>query len=238
MKYLIALISLLLSSIVWAAPSPFHPAVYARFVADEALIAAQDAKNTTQQAKNTTQDANNVLQEARNTAQQAKNTTQDANNVLQQGRNALTDANTAALTAQTARIADFTAASPLVDGINAERTVRATFDYAVDGNTIAAFDLGENLPAKAIITDVNIYVVTQLVDAGSGTFALSCEDANNLFNAADITGSAPGAVIKGISTYAVPVVGIGAACDITVTLAGATISAGKVDIFIKYLVHD
>ena len=54
---------------------------------------------------------------------------------------------------------------------------------------------GPKLPANSKIVDGFIYFKNQFVDNGSGTIALFCEDANNIFTAADVAGHAAGSVI-------------------------------------------
>lgn len=118
------------------------------------------------------------------------------------------------------------------------RVAKAIYDTEVDGGTAGAKGLGVFLPAKAIIKQSWFYTDTQFVDAGSGTVALSCEDANNIYSAADVTGIAVGTTTSGVSTgtAATMVKGIAAACEITATVATATQSAGKMTIFVEYVV--
>lgn len=126
------------------------------------------------------------------------------------------------------------------EGLHAQRVARAVWDFAVDGGTVAAHATGVILPANALIIRSYIYVVTQIVDAGSGTMAISCEDANNIKTATDLTGSAAGAFIEGAQTGAVSAAtgAIAAACDITFTIAGAAATAGKLIVFVEYVVGE
>lgn len=127
-----------------------------------------------------------------------------------------------------------------VDGLRASRVARVTYDVAVDGGTVAARGLGVTLPAKSLITKAWFYTQVQFVDAGSGTVALHCEDANNIFTATDITGNAVAAVVMGAADGAVAnmVKAIANACEITATVAGAAQTAGKLVLFVEYVVHD
>lgn len=126
------------------------------------------------------------------------------------------------------------------DGLHSHRIARATWDFATDGGAISAIPnaAGVTLPAKALITRSWIYVTTQIVDAGSGTMAISCEDANNIKTATDLTGTAAGGFIEGASTGAISaaVGSIAAACVITFTIAGAAATAGKITVFVEYVV--
>jgi trimeric autotransporter adhesin len=130
-------------------------------------------------------------------------------------------------------------AATTVEGNYAKKIARFVFDQAVDGATIGAHLTGVSLPAKAIITNSWFYTKTQFADTGSGTVAISCEDANNIFTATDITGNAAGTIVAGASdggAAATFVGGIAAACEITVTVAGADQSAGALVGFVEYVV--
>lgn len=130
--------------------------------------------------------------------------------------------------------------APGVDGIGNIRFARVTYDVAVNGGTIGAHALAVGLPAKAIVIRSWFYINTQFVDAGSGTVALSCEDANNLKTATDITGSAVGALVEGQSTGAASafVSSIAADCTITATVAGADQTAGSLTLWVMYVVSN
>ena len=130
------------------------------------------------------------------------------------------------------------------DGSMQKRIVRATYDVAVDLGTIAAHGLGVSLPANAIIVRSWFYTVTQFVDAGAGTVALHCETANNIFSALDITGNADGVLVDGVQQAFATFDGTGAAgilgaeCELTATVATAAQTAGKLVLFIEYLVAE
>lgn len=130
------------------------------------------------------------------------------------------------------------------DGYMQKRIIRATYDVAVDGGTIAAHGLGVTIPANAIIVRSWFYTVTQFVDAGSGTVAIHCETANNIFSAADITGNADGVLVDGVQQAFATFDGtgaagiLGAACEPTATVATAAQTAGKLVLFIEYMVAE
>jgi len=131
-------------------------------------------------------------------------------------------------------------AVPTADGLNAYRVARATWDFAEHGGAQTAIGLGVTLPAKSVIEHAYFYTVTQVVDGGAGTGALSCEDANNLYSAADVTGNAAGTLVEGIADGDVAnfVTGIANACELTWTIAGANATAGKLNFYVRYQVHD
>lgn len=121
-----------------------------------------------------------------------------------------------------------------------KRVVRSTFDTQVDGGAIGAYDLGEDLPANAIVVQAWFQIITQFTDGGSGTVALSCAGANDLFSAADITGSAGGTITSGVpdGTAANMFDVGGSACNITATVAAAEQTAGKLVLWVEYVVSE
>jgi hypothetical protein len=126
------------------------------------------------------------------------------------------------------------------EGLYAQRVAMFIYDTATDGGSVGAHTLGVTLPAKAVITRSYFKIITQFVDSGSGTVALSCEDANNIKTATDITGSSANAFVEGQSTGAASafVRGIAAACEITATVATAAQDAGKLIGWVEYVVED
>lgn len=123
-----------------------------------------------------------------------------------------------------------------LEQIPVARTMRAEYDVALHGGTIGAHSLGVALPAGAIIKRSFYQIGTQFVDAGAGTVALSCEDADNIVAAADITGKTVGSLTIGASDGAIANMktGIAANCEITATVAGAAQTAGKLVVFVEY----
>jgi hypothetical protein len=130
------------------------------------------------------------------------------------------------------------AAAYAADGLGQKRVARATYNVATNLGTIGSHLLGVSLPAKAMITQAYFYVVTQFVDAGAGTVALTCEDAGNIFAAQDVTGIAAGGKATGTPTGSAAnmVAAIGAACELTATVATAAQTAGKMIIFVEYVI--
>ena len=126
------------------------------------------------------------------------------------------------------------------DGLLSLRVARVTYDVAADGGGIGAHALGVSLPANALLKQAYFYVKTQFVSASNGTIALSCEDANNIYSATNITGQAAGAITAGvpIGTVATMSSAIAAPCEITATVASASYTAGKLNLFLEYLVRD
>ena len=123
--------------------------------------------------------------------------------------------------------------------MNIGRLAIFDYDFAVDGGAISTIATGVNLPAKAIIEKCWFRVETQLVDAGSGTLAVQCEDANNILTAADRTGVAAGAFLasNAVGTAATMVDDIAATCDISWVIGGAALTAGKIRGYCRYSIH-
>lgn len=151
-----------------------------------------------------------------------------------------TIANTGALTIAAGAVEESMLAVGTADGLNAYRVARATWDFSEHGGAQTAIGLGVTLPAKSIIEHAYFYTVTQVTDGGTGTGALSCEDANNLYSAADVTGNAAGTLVEGAPDGDVAnfVTGIASACELTWTIAGADATAGKLNFYVRYTVHD
>lgn len=115
--------------------------------------------------------------------------------------------------------------------------MRVVYDTAIHGGSVGAHGLGKYLPKEALITQTWFHVETQFADSASGTVAISCEDANNLYTATDITGIAAGTITAGAATGAASsmVDSIAAPCEVTATVASSTQSSGKLIFYIRYV---
>lgn len=129
---------------------------------------------------------------------------------------------------------------PSADGNMSKRHFRATFDTAVDGTAVGAYGLGVYIPANAVITEAFFHTTTQFTDSGSGTVAYHCEDADNLYAAADVTGISAGTLTSGIdsASLANAVQNIAAECEITATIATVSQMTGAAVLFGEYWVAD
>lgn len=126
------------------------------------------------------------------------------------------------------------------EGLFGAKVARFVYDTAGGAGAIGAHTLGVTLPARAVIVRSYFKVITQFTDSGSGTVAISCEDANNIKTATDITGSAANAFVEGQSTGAISaaVRDIAAACVVTATVATATQDAGKLVGWVHYVLEN
>lgn len=133
--------------------------------------------------------------------------------------------------------------------VNLMKTVKVTFDIAAiqsEASSSSGVGLKAYLPINSIITEVYMYIVTQFVDDASRTFALECEDATNIMQAADITEFVAGTFVTvidgdplvtstGQTLSSSSAQAIGDACEINGVYSGAA-SAGKLIAIIKYFI--
>lgn len=135
--------------------------------------------------------------------------------------------------------ADKVAPAALGNGHYFEKVAVVNFDATADSSlrTAEAHGMGVYLPANAMVTQTWFSVQTQFTDSGSGTLAWSCEDANNLYTATDVTGITT-ATTTGAATgsAATMVKGISSRCQITATVGGVPLDGGKMRFYVRYLV--
>lgn len=148
--------------------------------------------------------------------------------------------NTGALTVAAGSIEESMLAVPTADGKNASRIIRANLDCTASSCVIGTVSMVQTLPANALIIQTWMFFEEQFVDAGSGTVALHCQDANNIFTAADITGNSVGAIVSGNSTGIAGdmVAAIDAQCTITATITTIEQTAGIITLYVEYVVTD
>ena len=129
---------------------------------------------------------------------------------------------------------------PTVNGRGLIRMARAVLDCATSSCVVGTVSMVTTLPANAVIYQSYWFTKTQFVDAGSGTVAFHCEDANNIFTAADITGNADNSIIAGNATgvIATMTAGIAAQCTVTATIATIEQTAGFLVLYIFYVVAE
>lgn len=131
-----------------------------------------------------------------------------------------------------------------VDGLNALRVARATFDPTGNSahRTIAAHTLGVTLPNKAIVVGGFVQVVTVLDSADhSGSVAISIQSANDLITASAISGapySTTGAkaIVPKSNTPESTGIILTAARTVTATVTTTALTVGKLVVFLHYVV--
>jgi len=124
------------------------------------------------------------------------------------------------------------------DGLHLKRVARATLDCGASSCVAGTLSMGVALPAKALLLRAWYFTEVQFVDGGAGTVALECEDSGNIDAAADITGIAVGAITQTDIIAGAEVAAIAATCNISAVIAVAEQTAGVLQLFVEYVVHD
>jgi hypothetical protein len=139
----------------------------------------------------------------------------------------------------------------------------ATFDPSANSSqrTVAAHGLGVYLPTKAIITNVIVDVVTTFTSAtDAGTIAIHAQSANDIIAAIAISdstnvwdagihgskigypilagGTATDTAVEVAALFAGSMLKLTAAREITATVAVEALTAGKVNIYVEYVLSD
>lgn len=119
------------------------------------------------------------------------------------------------------------------------KVVRARYDFAVDGGAVGDIDLGGNIPANSVILGGFVEVDTAITSGGSATVAVKVEGANDIVNAAAVSG-APWSTTGRKSVIPVftgaTTVKTSAARKVTATVATAALTAGAFDVVLFYVV--
>lgn len=141
-----------------------------------------------------------------------------------------------------AEMVKLSAAGYAADGLDQMRVARFTFDAGIVAKqAIAAHGTGVSLPINAIVYGGFYDVNTAFTSAGgnTGTIAISLEAANDLLTATAVSVATLGTLgrkaIVPVATAASAVKGT-AAREITCTVAGQVLTAGKLTGFLLYVV--
>lgn len=134
--------------------------------------------------------------------------------------------------------------APSGKGLYVPRVARITWDpTGVSGDrTVANHASGVTIPANAVIRQVWFYTKTSLVSASNnGTIAVQCNNANDIFSAADIDASTgvAGQIGSGVPIgTAATMLKVTTACDITFVVGTNAFTGGKMDWFIEYVIAE
>ncbi len=138
------------------------------------------------------------------------------------------------------------AAGMLVDGLNAKRTARATYDFAVDGGEIGSIGLGVSLPDNAIVTRSWYEVLTTFTsstDAATVAISIPTDDVAGIVAATAI--SAEGNIWDAgkhegiqLGTAASMSEKTTAARELTLTIGTEALTAGKLILYCDYVVSE
>lgn len=135
--------------------------------------------------------------------------------------------------------AEVTSGAPAVFG--AVRAVRVRYSFADDGGAIGTIALAgaSVIPADAVILGGFVDVVTVPTSAGAATIAVQAEAANDIVNAAAISG-APWSTVGRKSVIpaftGATTVKTTAARDISAVIGTAALTAGVFDVYLFYVV--
>lgn len=139
--------------------------------------------------------------------------------------------------------ADSASIAGTADGLNVLRVARFAFDAGVAANqSIAAHGTGVTIPIHGIVVGGFVDVNTVFHSAGgdAGTVAISVEAANDIISAAAVSGAPYStigrkAIVPKANTPESTSVKATAAREITCTVAGQILSAGKLTGYLYYL---
>jgi hypothetical protein len=151
------------------------------------------------------------------------------------------------------------------NGLTVPKIAVATFDPSGDTTKrpIAAYGLGVYLPDNAIVIRAWYDVVTTFTSAGAdaGTIALKVQGANDLVNAIAINAASPGvwdvgargclplapnlgadsahdSQLEVIALMAALQIKLTAERELTATVAGQALTAGKLVLYVEYVISD
>jgi hypothetical protein len=129
-------------------------------------------------------------------------------------------------------------------GATAEKTIQAEYDFAIDGGAIGTITLRQTgstlpnlLPTGSVIVGGYIEVLTTLTSGGAATVGINSEAAGDIKAAATAftvyatTGSGIVSILPSFGTTAVKTT---AARSLAITIAAATVTAGKFRVVVFY----
>jgi len=124
--------------------------------------------------------------------------------------------------------------------IGPKRVAKVIYDVALHGGASSAHALGVDLPDNSIITRSYMYINTAFEgSASTPTLAIGCQAAANLRAAGQLTGYSATSLIDGVSTGASTVFQkITEPCTITATGAILPFTAGKLTLWVEYLLAE
>ena len=120
------------------------------------------------------------------------------------------------------------------------RWAKVEYDFATDGGAVdpSGINLGVTIPNNAIVLSGVVEKLTGFASSGSATVALKVEGANDVItatafdNAQFTAGIAPAAALAGTQFKTTD------ARAVTLTIAGAALTAGKYNFHIEYLIGE
>lgn len=113
------------------------------------------------------------------------------------------------------------------------RSESVLFNFANDGGAVSTLSFKRYLPAGAIVTEIIADEMTALTSAGSATVQLKAGSTNLTGALAFDTGFA-GTALLALASSATAIK-ISARSELTMTIATAALTAGKLRFFVRYL---
>lgn len=131
--------------------------------------------------------------------------------------------------------------SPAAIGLTAGRVAKAQYLFATHGGAQGTISLGVQLPINAIVLDGMMEVLTAPTSGGAATIAVQTEAANDIITAAAISG-APWSTLGRKDIIPVGTAATSkkmtAARNISIVIGTADLTAGKFNVFLRYVVSD
>lgn len=120
---------------------------------------------------------------------------------------------------------------------SAIRTAKVTYDFAVKGGAVGLIPLGVYLPANAVIVKSFYEIATQFTGSGS-LVGFQCEDTNNILNPISLTSYASGVKRSAIQNGDASLMtgSIAADCQINAVVQTAAVTAGKLYLYVQYVI--
>lgn len=121
-----------------------------------------------------------------------------------------------------------------------ERIARAQYSFASEGGAVGDIGLGVTLPDNAIVVGGMIETTTTCTSGGSATIALKLNSGGDLSAAAAISGGAGQAGVHDIipDNTGSTAVKLTAARELTLTVATAALTAGVLNVWLRYFVAE
>ena len=127
------------------------------------------------------------------------------------------------------------------DGHQVQQQVVATYDYSkLGGASTVPIDLGQSLPKNAIITQVGAWTLIPPNSlGGSTTLGFYCQNLGNLFSTLTLASAySTVSAMAGIENATIANWStVTAKCDVMAKIGVGTLNAGKITLFIEYVVH-
>ena len=118
------------------------------------------------------------------------------------------------------------------EGIFTRQLAKAVYDFASDTGTVAAHKLGVTLPANSVVTAVHTHVLTAPTSGGSATIEILAGSTSLV--AATAIADVTGAATQTLAGTSVTSIAVSSASELTLTVAVAALTAGKVVIVVDF----